>query len=113
MHRAGARGDEGLMPFIEAGHQCSSQNRDVRPAHRPVRIQRSSRHGQGDAPRPEKENAQNAVANNVACFANVKVPVGEVEPVYPEQEVQHRIQNPAGILGGQQRARFNGDDDQP
>src|SRR3984893_13852257 len=49
----------------------------------------------------------------MACFANVKVPVGEVEAVPPDQEVQQRIQNPAGILRGKQCARFNGDDYQP
>src|ERR1700730_17653470 len=49
----------------------------------------------------------------MACFANVKVPVGEVEAVPPDKEVQHRIQNPAVIFGGKQCARFNGDDDQP
>src|SRR4030081_3291594 len=97
MHRACARWDEALMPFIKAGHECSSKNRDARPAHGPLQIQ-VFRDGQRGAPRPEEQNAQNTVANDMACLAHVEVPMYEVSPVHSEKEVQQRVQNPAGIV---------------
>ena len=69
--------------------------------------------GQRGAPGAEKQEAQYAVADDVAGLANEEVPVLEVVPVHAEKEMQDGIENPAGVVGGEISGGFDGDDDQP
>ena len=67
----------------------------------------------GRAPRPEQEEAQQAVTDNVARFAQNVVPWLELRVVDAEQEMKDRVHDPAGLMRGEIRARFDGNDDQP
>jgi hypothetical protein len=98
------------MPLVEAGDKCCHQDGDARPSHSPQRI---SECGESFAPRPIRQNTQDAVADDVATFANIKVPLMKVGPVQAEEPVQQWIENPAGICGRKQRTRFNGNNDHP
>jgi hypothetical protein len=98
------------VPLIKAGHESRHQHRDAGPSHRPSRISRSR---EGFAPRTKRENAQDAVADHVSTFANVEVPNFETLPVHAKKIVEHWIEDPAGIAGGEQRGGLDGDDNQP
>ena len=109
-HCAGACRDEALVPLVEAGYESGAQDRDVRPARRPFRIRHG---GQGGAPRAEKQDAQDGVADDVACLADVEVPIVKAFPVHTKEEMQQGIEDAASIVGREQGAGFNGNDDQP
>src|SRR5271155_3047303 len=49
-HGAGARGDEALVPFVEAGYESGAEGGDVGPAEGPLRV---VERGQGGAPGAE------------------------------------------------------------
>ena len=98
------------MPLVQAGYEGGTQDCDVSPAQRPLHIGHG---GQSSAPGAEKQNAQDAVAYDMAAFANVEVPVFKALPVEAEEVMQHRVKNPARIVRGKQRAGFNGNHDQP
>ncbi len=49
----------------------------------------------------------------MAGLADEEVPNLEPLPVHAEEKMQHGIKDAAGIAGGKQRRRFNGDEDEP
>jgi len=98
------------VPFVKTGNECGSQKRDDCPTRGPFHVA----HGrQSGAPGAEEQDTQNRVADNVAGLADVEVPMMKLLPVQSKEKMQKRIKNPAGIVGGEQRARFDSDDDQP
>jgi hypothetical protein len=98
------------VPFVETGYDCSPKNRDGGPARRPLHIG----HGrQSGAPGAEKQDAQNAVADDVAALANVKVPIFKALPVQAEEEMQQRIENATSIVRRKQGTGLDGDHDKP
>ncbi len=98
------------MPLVKAGHKRGHQHGNTRPTDRPQRI---SRRREGLAPGPKRQEAQNAIADDVSALANVEVPNLEARPIQAEKKVQHRVENPAGVVGGKPRGRFDGNHDQP
>ena len=98
------------MPLVKAGNQSGSQQRHAGPAYGPLRI---TLRGERRVPGAEQEDAQQAVSENMATFADEKVDVLEAEMADSEKVVQQRIQNAAGIVRGKPRARFDRNDDQP
>lgn len=98
------------MPLVKTGYQRGSKHRDARPPRRPLWI---SECRQSFAPRAEQENAQQSVAEDVAALADVEMPVLEAIPVHPEEKMQYGIKDAAGVVSGEIRSRFNGNDDQP
>jgi hypothetical protein len=100
------------MPFIKAGHDRGSKESDGRPTQHPTHVT-SAHRGQSCAPRAEKQNAEDGVADDVAPFANEEVPVFEVQVVQAEKVMQQRIQNSAGVGGGGEICGFDRNDDEP
>ena len=98
------------MPLVEAGHECGSEHGNIRPAPRPFRIAEC---GQGLTPRAKKKDAQQAIAEDVASFAKQEVQGLEMLQVHAEQKMQQGIEDTARVVGGEERARLNGNDDQP
>jgi len=49
----------------------------------------------------------------MASLAHVEVPILKVFPVEVEKKMQQRVKKPACIVGREQRAGFNCDDDKP
>src|SRR3984957_13501486 len=49
----------------------------------------------------------------MSALAKVEVKVFEAPEVHPEQKRQQRVEESAGIVGGGEIGRFDGDDDQP
>jgi hypothetical protein len=98
------------VQFVEACDKSCAQNSDGCPAQRPLHI---AHRGQGGAPRAKKQHAEDAIADDVACLANVEVPNIEALPVEAEEEMQQGIQNAAGVVRREQRTGFNGDKDEP
>ena len=49
----------------------------------------------------------------MSAFSDVEMPVGKALAAQSENCVQQRIENAAGVVGGEQGARLNGDDNQP
>src|SRR5258706_2315103 len=49
----------------------------------------------------------------MARLADVEVPIVKAFPVQPEEVMQQGIQNSARIVGGEQGAGFNGNDNEP
>ena len=96
------------MPFVEASYQGRSKDSNACPAERPLR---SSGRSQGAPKCPEQQNAKQAVTEDVSGLANVVMPDLECWMVHAEEEVQQRIQNPAGIGGRKIGRRFDRDDD--
>jgi hypothetical protein len=106
----GSRRKKTLVPFVEAGYESRPQNRDGCPAGGPLGIRHRR---QGDANRAEKQNAQGRIAYNMSALSNVEMPALEALPIQMKQEVQHWIENPAGVMRGKQRCRFDGNHDEP
>lgn len=98
------------MPFIEARDERRSEDGNACPGKRPGRASRLSH---ATSPSTEQQNAKEAVPKDVSRLANVMVPNFECRMVQAEEEVQGRIQNPAGVAGREIRSRFDRDDDQP
>ena len=98
------------MPLIEAGDECCPQHRDVRPPERPTWIPDSR---QGFSPGAKQQDTQQAVPENVAALAKIKVHNFEACMAQAEEEMQERIQNTAGVVGGKIGARFKSNDNQP
>lgn len=107
---SGSRGNEALVPLVEAGYKCSTQHRDVRPARCPHGIGHCR---QSCAPRAKKQNTQNAVTDNVSAFTNQEVPGFEALRIQAEKEMQQRIENPAGIGRRKHGSGFEGNDNEP
>jgi len=99
-----------LMPFIEAGDEGCSEHRNVGPAERPSRI---GRRRQSFAPRPEKKNAEEAIAEHMSGLADEEVVPLKAREVHPEKKVKKWIKEAAGVLRGQIGRRLNSDDNQP
>ena len=80
-HRASARREEGLVPFVQAGDEQSHQKRVNTPHPGPRRIppRRNRR-----APGPEQQDAENTVSENVSAFAQEKVPGLKVDGIHSE-----------------------------
>lgn len=98
------------MPLVEAGYERGSEKRERRPSQRPIcKAHRSER----CAPGAKKQNAQDRVADDMASLAHVEVPILKMFPIEVEKKMQQRVKKPACIVGGEQRAGFNGDDNQP
>ncbi len=98
------------MPLVETGDESGTQNCNGRPAQRPPHV---SHCGQSGAPCSEKQDAQDAVTDDVASFANVVVPNLEAFPVHADEMLQQRIEKAASITGRKHGAGFNGDEDEP
>ena len=64
-------------------------------------------------PRTKRENAQDGIANDVAAFPDVEVPLMKVLRIHAEKKMQQWIKNSAGVSGGKQCRRLNGDDNEP
>lgn len=107
---SGAGGDKTLVPFVQARYQGGSEHCDVGPAQSPSR---ATGDRQRLTPGAEEQEAEQAVPEDVAAFANEEVPAQEVRPVQAEQEMQQRIEKPAGVVSGEPRGGLDGDDDQP
>lgn len=102
--------NEALMPFVEAGHERSSEDRDGGPTGNPFC---AAHRRQCRAPGAEEQSAENGVADDVAALANVEVPGLEAQAIDAKKKVQDGIKNAAGVMRRQQGARFDGDDDEP
>ena len=98
------------MPLIETGDESCAKNCDGCPAQRPPRV---GHDGQRGTPGAEKKEAECGVTNDVTRLANVEVPVLEADPIHSEEEVQDRIENPAGVVGREIRSGFDGNNNQP
>jgi hypothetical protein len=98
------------VPFIEARHKRGSQDGDGRPAQSPLNI---FQYRQCCTPRAKKQNAENCIADEMSGFTNIKMPRFKLAIVNSKNKVQQRIENTACVVGGKQRRRFNGDDNQP
>ncbi len=83
------------MPFVKTRHESRAQDRNVCPAKSPFRV---IHHRQSGSPGAKQENTQNRVTDDVSTLANIEMPVLKAEPVHAEEEMQHRIQNPAGVV---------------
>ena len=70
-HRPRARRKERLMPFIQARHERSHQNRVQAPGPGPSWIPTGRN---GGAPRAKQQDAEDAVPNHVPTLAQEKVP---------------------------------------
>ena len=110
MNGAGARRQKALVPLIEAGHESSHRQRDSSPYDGPARI---VLHRNGSPPGTKKQDTQDGITNNVACFSDQEVPSQESDRVQTEKEVENRIQDPASVLRGKRSAGFNRDYSQP
>jgi len=110
MNGAGARRQKALVPLIEAGHESSHRQRDSSPYEGPARI---VLHRNGSPPGTKKQDAQDGITNNVACFSDQEMPSQESDRVQTEKEVENRIQDPAGVLRGKRSGGFNRDYSQP
>ena len=102
--------NEALVPFVQAGDERGPEDCDIGPVKAPWGI---SRLRQGRAPRPEQEETQQTVTDNVAGFAHNVVPWLELRVVDAEQEMKNRVQDAAGLMRRKIRARFDGNDHQP
>ena len=49
----------------------------------------------------------------MARLANVEVPIVKAFPVEAEEKMQQGVENSARVAGGEQRAGFNGNDNEP
>jgi len=98
------------VPLVEAGDESGPENCDGRPARRPRHV---AHRRQAGAPGAKKQDTQDAIANYMAGLADEEVPNLEPLPVHAEEKMQHGIKDAAGIAGGKQRRRFNGDEDEP
>jgi hypothetical protein len=107
---SGPRRDKALVPLVETGYERGPQKSDGSPPQRPIRI---VHRGQSCAPRAKKQDAQDGVADDVPSLAHVEVPILKAFPVEAEQKMQQRKKNSACIMSREQRAGFDGDDDQP
>src|SRR5215469_11876411 len=110
MNGAGARRQKALVPLIEAGHERSHRQRDSSPYDGPARI---VLHRDGSPPGTKKQDAQDGITNNVACFSDQEVPSQESDRVQTEKEVENRIQDPASVLRGKRSGGFDCDYSQP
>ena len=108
MNVPGARRQVALVPFIEASHQRCSQHGDIGPPKRPAGV---ARRRQRLAPGAEKQNAQQAVTENVPAFANEEVQLLEAGVIHPKQKMKQRIEKKAGVVRGKYSARLNRNND--
>ena len=106
---SGAGGQESLVPFIEAGDQESPEHCEACPTKGPLaRFRR-----QGFSPGTDQEKTQQGVPDDVTGLTQNVMPGFEMGLVYAEQEMKNRVQDVAGVLAGEVRRRFNGDNNQP
>src|SRR5437879_1422174 len=94
MNGAGARRQKALVPLIEAGHERSHRQRDSSPYDGPARI---VPHRNASPPGTKKQDAQDGITNNVACFSDQEMPSQESDRLQTEKEVENRIQEPAEV----------------
>src|SRR5258708_2245784 len=95
LHSARARGQNSLAPLVESGHESRAKDRNVCPAKSPFRV---IHHRQSGSPGAKQQNTQNRVTDDVPALANIEMPVLKAEPVHAEEEMEDRIQNPAGVV---------------
>ena len=98
------------MPLVEAGDEGGSEEGDDRPTDGPSRVSQGRK---GLSPGAEKEDAEQAVTEDVSALANVEVPGLEVRQVHAEEIMQQGEEDAAGGVGGEIFRRLNSDDDQP
>lgn len=84
----GARRQKCLVPLIEAGDERSHPQRDCCPYDGPARVVLQSN---GGAPGTKKQDAQDSIANDVACFSYEEMPSHEPNRVQTEKEVENWI----------------------
>jgi hypothetical protein len=90
-----SRGQKSLMPLVQARNQRRHEESNRRPAQRPAG---SPRQMQSGTPCAEQQKAQGKVADKVATFPDVVVHHFEGCRIKPNEEMQDRIQNSAGVL---------------
>src|SRR5258708_456802 len=95
LYSARARRQKALVPLVETRYESRAKDRNVCPAKSPFRV---IHHRQSGSPGAKKQKTQNRVTDDVPALANIEMPVLKAEPVHGEEEMQHRIQNPAGIV---------------
>ena len=97
MHRSGSSGKIALMPFIEAGNDRGPKHRDTGPRQSPTP---STDRRQSLAPGAEEQDAEQAVAEDMASLADEEMPLLELRMIDVKQEVQQRVEKAAGIVRG-------------
>ena len=96
MERSGARGNGGLVPFIEGCNHHAHQERDARPWYRP---QADSPQGQSRAPGAEEKVAQNEEADKVPNLAGEMMKDFKARRVDCAEDVgEDCIKHAAGVL---------------
>src|ERR1700746_3728074 len=110
MNGAGARRQKALVPLIEAGHESSHRQRDSSPYEGPARI---VLHRNGSPPGTKKQDAQDGITNNVACFSDQEMPSQESDRGQTRKESEERNTRSARCSPRKRSGGFNRDYSQP
>ena len=110
MERAGARGEEALMPFVQGGDEGGGEQCHSRPNHRPVRV---SSKGNAVSPAAIDQQAQEPVSEDVPRFAKREIDGGKLLKRHSEEMMKQGKENSAGVRRREQVGGFESDDAQP
>lgn len=97
---AGAGGKKTLVPLVQAGYEGGAEHGEIGPAEGPLQVVGLR---QRLAPCSKQEEAQQAIADDVAGFAKGKIKRLKVRLTDPKQVVQQRIQKSASVVRRQIR----------
>jgi len=98
------------VPLVEAGHKRGSEERDGGPAQRPLRPADCWQRG---SPGAKQQDTHDGIAYDVACFSNIEMPLLKMIPAETKEKMQQGIENPAGVIRGEECCGFNRDDNEP
>jgi hypothetical protein len=110
MERSSARRQISLVPFVKAGDERGHKKSDTRPLNRPARQTHTA---QRRSPGAEQQQAQHKIAGKMAQLADVEMPCKKADWIQAHQEMQNRIENSAGVVGGSEICRFASDQEEP
>jgi hypothetical protein len=110
MERSSARRQISLVPFVKAGDERGHKKSDTRPLNRPAKQARTA---QRRSPGAEQQQAQHKIAGKMTQLADVEMPSKKADWVQAHQEMQNRIENSAGVVGGSQIGGFASDQEEP
>jgi len=98
------------VPLVKAGNERGHKKSDTCPLNRPPRQARTS---QRRPPGAEQEQAQHKIAGKVTQLAYIEMPCEKTDWIQAHQEMQNRIKNSAGVVGGSQIGGFASDQEEP